>query len=68
MDDVEAARHDDRRAAERPAVRQLAEDQVAGRGHPDHLQIGIGRQRGRGREPVGLDQEPVAEAAENAER
>ena len=35
-------------ADQRPAVGELVEDQLAEADHPDHLQIGIGRQR-RGR-------------------
>ena len=49
-------------------IGQLVEKQEAEGDHPHHLHVGIGRQRRGGRLLVGVDQEPVAEAAEQAER
>ena len=49
VDDVEAAGDDDRGAGQRPAIGKLLEDQLAETDHPDHLHIGIGRQRRRRR-------------------
>lgn len=68
MHDIEAARHDDAGAGHRPAVRQLAENEVAEADHPDHLQIGIGCECRGGGLLVGLDQQPVAEASKEAEQ
>ena len=67
MEEVDARPDDDSRARERPHVGNVGKDGVAEGDHRQELEVEEGGDRRGGREPVGVNEEIVPRATENAE-